>query len=151
MESTEDVAYMDVSPLQLVSVSTSLIPFLEHDDANRALMGSNMQRQAVPLLKPEFPLVGTGMEERVAKDSGQVVIAKVDGMVTSVTGTNIEITDEKDKIHDHKLIKFHRSNQGTCINQRPIVDKFTPVMKGDVLADGSVSYTHLTLPTILLV
>ena len=137
MESTGDVAYMDVSPLQLVSVSTSLIPFLEHDDANRALMGSNMQRQAVPLLKPEFPLVGTGMEERVAKDSGQVVLAKVSGMVTSVTGTNIEITDEKDKIHDHKLIKFHRSNQGTCINQRPIVNKFTSVKEGDVLADGS--------------
>tara|TARA_Y100000588_G_scaffold112332_1_gene123177 strand:- start:4056 stop:6884 length:2829 start_codon:yes stop_codon:yes gene_type:complete len=137
MESTGDVAYMDVSPLQLVSVSTSLIPFLEHDDANRALMGSNMQRQAVPLLKPEFPLVGTGMEERVARDSGQVVLAKSDGMVTSVTGTNIEITDDKDETHDHKLIKFHRSNQGTCINQRPIVDKFTAVKKGDVLADGS--------------
>ena len=88
-------------------------------------------------MKPEFPLVGTGMEERVARDSGQVVLAKSDGMVTSVTGTNIEITDDEDEIHDHKLIKFHRSNQGTCINQRPIVNKFTPVKKGDVLADGS--------------
>ena len=137
MEPTSAVSYMDVSPLQLVSVSTSLIPFLEHDDANRALMGSNMQRQAVPLLKPESPLVGTGMEERVARDSGQVVLSKASGVVSSVTGNNIVVEDENGKLHNHKLIKFHRSNQGTCINQRPIVDKGNAVDKGEVIADGS--------------
>ena len=137
MELTSAVSYMDVSPLQLVSVSTSLIPFLEHDDANRALMGSNMQRQAVPLLKPESPLVGTGMEERVARDSGQVVLSKASGVVSSVTGNNIVVEDENGKFHNHKLIKFHRSNQGTCINQRPIVDKGNAVDKGEVIADGS--------------
>ena len=137
MEPTSAVSYMDVSPLQLVSVSTSLIPFLEHDDANRALMGSNMQRQAVPLLKPESPLVGTGMEQRVARDSGQVVLSKASGVVSSVTGNNIVVEDENGKFHNHKLIKFHRSNQGTCINQRPIVDKGNAVDKGEVIADGS--------------
>ena len=137
MEPTSAVSYMDVSPLQLVSVSTSLIPFLEHDDANRALMGSNMQRQAVPLLKPESPLVGTGMEQRVARDSGQVVLSKSSGVVSSVTGNNIIVEDENGKSHNHKLIKFHRSNQGTCINQRPIVDKGNAVDKGEVIADGS--------------
>ena len=137
MEPTSAVTYMDVSPLQLVSVSTSLIPFLEHDDANRALMGSNMQRQAVPLLKPESPLVGTGMEQRVARDSGQVVLSKASGVVSSVTGNNIIVEDENGKFHNHKLIKFHRSNQGTCINQRPIVDKGNAVDKGEVIADGS--------------
>jgi len=137
MEPTSAVSYMDVSPLQLVSVSTSLIPFLEHDDANRALMGSNMQRQAVPLLKPESPLVGTGMEERVARDSGQVVLSEASGVVSSVTGNNIIVEDENGKFHNHKLIKFHRSNQGTCINQRPIVDKGNAVDKGEVIADGS--------------
>ena len=137
MEPTSAVSYMDVSPLQLVSVSTSLIPFLEHDDANRALMGSNMQRQAVPLIKPESPLVGTGMEQRVARDSGQVVLSKASGVVSSVTGNNIIVEDENGKFHNHKLIKFHRSNQGTCINQRPIVDKGNAVDKGEVIADGS--------------
>ena len=137
MEPTTEVKFMDVSPLQLVSVSTSLIPFLEHDDANRALMGSNMQRQAVPLLKPESPLVGTGMEERVAKDSGQIVVSKVDGHITSVDGNNIAVTSENGEITNHELVKFHRSNQGTCINQRPIVDKGQQVKLGDVLADGS--------------
>jgi len=137
MEPTTEVKFMDVSPLQLVSVSTSLIPFLEHDDANRALMGSNMQRQAVPLLKPESPLVGTGMEERVAKDSGQIVVSKVDGHITSVDGNNIVVTSENGEITNHELVKFHRSNQGTCINQRPIVDKGQQVKLGDVLADGS--------------
>ena len=137
MEPTSAVSYMDVSPLQLVSVSTSLIPFLEHDDANRALMGSNMQRQAVPLIKPESPLVGTGMEQRVARDSGQVVLSKSSGVVSSVTGNNIIVEDENGKFHNHKLIKFHRSNQGTCINQRPIVDKGNAVDKGEVIADGS--------------
>ncbi|HAE33859.1 MAG TPA: DNA-directed RNA polymerase subunit beta, partial [Dehalococcoidia bacterium] len=107
------------------------------DDANRALMGSNMQRQAVPLLKPESPLVGTGMEQRVARDSGQVVLSKASGVVSSVTGNNIIVEDENGKFHNHKLIKFHRSNQGTCINQRPIVDKGNAVDKGEVIADGS--------------
>ncbi|MEC8890782.1 MAG: DNA-directed RNA polymerase subunit beta, partial [Chloroflexota bacterium] len=137
MEATSAVSYMDVSPLQLVSVSTSLIPFLEHDDANRALMGSNMQRQAVPLIKPESPLVGTGMEQRVARDSGQVVLSKASGVVSSVTGNDITVEDENGKLHNHKLIKFHRSNQGTCINQRPIVDRGNIVEKGAVVADGS--------------
>ena len=137
MEATSAVSYMDVSPLQLVSVSTSLIPFLEHDDANRALMGSNMQRQAVPLLKPESPLVGTGMEQRVARDSGQVVLSEASGVVSSVTGDNIIVEDESGKLHNHKLVKFHRSNQGTCINQRPIVDRGNTVEKGEVVADGS--------------
>ena len=134
---TPELSYMDVSPLQLVSVSTSLIPFLEHDDANRALMGSNMQRQAVPLLKPECPVVGTGMERYVARDSGQVILAKSDGIIKNVTGTEIKIEDDDGNIHSHGLLKFHRSNQGTCINQRPIVDIHTRVKKGDVLADGS--------------
>jgi len=137
MEPATSTSYMDVSPLQLVSVSTSLIPFLEHDDANRALMGSNMQRQAVPLLRPEGPLVGTGMEERVAKDSGQVVTAKCDGIVSAVTGTEIVITDNDNSDHKHPLIKFHRSNQGTCVNQRPLVNKGDSVSKGTILADGS--------------
>ena len=141
MESTSEVTYMDVSPLQLVSVSTSLIPFLEHDDANRALMGSNMQRQAVPLIKPESPLVGTGMEQRVARDSGQVVLSKSTGVVTSVTGNLIEVTSEDGEIYTHNLVKFHRSNQGTCINQRPIVDKGKLVKIGEVLADGSSTDT----------
>ena len=136
-ESNSELSYMDVSPLQLVSVSTSLIPFLEHDDANRALMGSNMQRQAVPLLKPECPVVGTGMERYVARDSGQVILSKTDGIIKSVTGTTITIEGDDGKIHSHGLLKFHRSNQGTCINQRPIVDIHTRVKKGDVLADGS--------------
>ena len=137
MEPTDSTAYMDVSPLQLVSVSTSLIPFLEHDDANRALMGSNMQRQAVPLLRPESPLVATGMEERVARDSGQVVMSDCDGVVSGVEGTNIVVTDSDNGKHNHPLIKFHRSNQGTCVNQRPLVSKGDRVSKGTILADGS--------------
>ena len=137
MEDANSVKYMDVSPLQLVSVSTSLIPFLEHDDANRALMGSNMQRQAVPLMKPESPLVGTGMETRVARDSGQVVTSKSDGVIKSVTGSQIVVTDKNGLDHVHDLIKFHRSNQGTCINQRPIVDTHQKVSEGSILADGS--------------
>ena len=100
-------------------------------------MGSNMQRQAVPLLKPEKPLVGTGMEMRVARDSGQVMVSKTNGIVTSVTGNQIIVTDDDGKEVTHSLVKFHRSNQGTCLNQRPIIDKGTPVNKGDVLADGS--------------
>ena len=135
-EPPENIAYMDVSPMQLVSVSTALIPFLEHDDANRALMGSNMQRQAVPLLKPEAPLVGTGMEERVARDSGQVVISQVDGVVVEATGDRIVIVDNNGEVHERKLQKFIRSNQGTCFNQRAIVSKGDVVKAGDILADS---------------
>ena len=113
---------MDVSPKQVVSVATALIPFLEHDDANRALMGSNMQRQAVPLLEPESPIVGTGMEERAARDSGQVLVARREGVVTSVTAERIRIETDAGELDEYKLQKFVRSNQGTCINQRPIVD-----------------------------
>ena len=137
MVSSESVKFMDVSPLQLFSVSTSLIPFLEHDDANRALMGSNMQRQAVPLLKPEAPVVSTGMEKRVAKDSGQLVLSQAKGEVTSVSGTNIIVTDENGSEFNHPLIKFYRSNQGTCINQRVITEKGAKVEVDSVLADGS--------------
>ena len=137
MEPAESVQYMDVSPMQLVSVSTALIPFLEHDDASRALLGSNMQRQAVPLLQPEAPLVGTGMEKRVAVDSGQVLLSRSAGVVTEVTGSRIVITDDDGEEHEYKLKKFVRSNQGTCINQHPIVDRYDRVGVGDILADSS--------------
>ena len=137
MEPAEGVQYMDVSPMQLVSVSTALIPFLEHDDASRALLGSNMQRQAVPLLRPEAPLVGTGMEKRVAVDSGQVLLSRWTGVVTEVTGSRIVITDDDGEQHEYKLKKFVRSNQGTCINQHPIVDRYDRVEVGDILADSS--------------
>ena len=137
MELPETVGYMDVAPIQLVSVSTALIPFLEHDDANRALMGSNMQRQAVPLLRPEPPLVGTGMEERVARDSGQVVISDVDGVVIGVTGDQITVMDGEGENRVFPLLRFVRSNQGTCVNQRPIVSRGDVVKVGDVLADSS--------------
>ena len=125
LEPPEHVSYMDISPIQIVSVSAALIPFLEHDDANRALMGSNMQRQAVPLLLTEAPLVGTGMEGRVAMDSGQVVISRTAGVVTSVSGDAIEVQDVDSIVHRYSLIKFLRSNQGTCITQRAIVTKGT--------------------------
>ena len=117
----QQIDYMDVSPKQVVSVATALIPFLEHDDANRALMGSNMQRQAVPLLEPESPIVGTGMESRAARDSGQVIVARAAGVVTSVTATRIQIEEDAGELHSYQLEKFVRSNQGTCINHRPIV------------------------------
>src|SRR5438034_8800377 len=123
IEPAEDVDYMDVSPKQIVSVATSLIPFLEHDDANRALMGSNMMRQSVPLLQPEAPVVGTGVEYRAAFDSQQVVVAEAAGTVVSVTSDSIQIMrDEGNEVDTYRLKKFLRSNQGTCINQRPIVD-----------------------------
>ena len=137
MEPPTNLEYMDVSPMQLVSVSTALIPFLEHDDANRALMGSNMQRQAVPLLRPEAPLVGTGMEERVARDSGQVVLSRSDGVVTEASGGRIVVTDPEGTEHAYPLMKFLRSNQGTCVNQRPIVTRGDVVASGQVLADSS--------------
>src|SRR5450631_2675619 len=131
------IEYMDVSPKQVVSVATSLIPFLEHDDANRALMGSNMQRQAVPLLEPDAPIVGTGMEWRAALDSGQVLIAARDGVVTSVTADRIRIETDTGELDEYPLQKYVRSNQGTCINQRPIVDVGQRVEKGDPIADSS--------------
>jgi DNA-directed RNA polymerase subunit beta len=137
MEPPDNVGYMDVSPMQTVSVSTSLIPFLEHDDANRALMGSNMQRQAVPLLRPEPPLVGTGMEERVARDSGQVILSKSDGVIVKATGEQVDVLDPEGNTHVYPLLKFIRSNQGTCVNQRAIVTKGDTVTEGQVLADSS--------------
>jgi len=136
MESIERLDFMDVSPKQIVSVSAALIPFLEHDDANRALMGSNMQRQAVPLLTPEAPLVGTGMERQAALDSGQVVVAEEDGEVMSVTSHQIVMAGESG-FHIYPLRRYNRSNQSTCIDQRPVVDKGDQVKKGDILADSS--------------
>ncbi len=134
----DQVDYMDVSPKQVVSVATSLIPFLEHDDANRALMGSNMQRQAVPLITSDAPLVGTGMEERAAKDSGEVIVSPVNGEVVEVTGTEIVVKEAgANKKHTFNLDKFERSNQGTCINQKPIVSEGDKVKVGDALADGA--------------
>ena len=131
------IEYMDVSPKQVVSVATALIPFLEHDDANRALMGSNMQRQAVPLLEPESPIVGTGMEGRAARDSGQVLVAKRGGLITSVTAERILVETDSGDLDEYKLLKFVRSNQGTCINQRPIVDVGERIADGQPIADSS--------------
>ena len=133
----EQVDYVQLSPVQVISVATSLIPFLEHDDANRALMGSNMQRQAVPLLRPERPLVGTGLETQVARDSGMVPITRVNGTVTFVDATAIVIRDGQGTDHVHHLQKYQRSNQDTCLNQRPIVRQGDSVIAGQVLADGS--------------
>ena len=146
-----DVNYMDVSPKQLISVAAGLIPFLEHDDANRALMGSNMQRQGVPLLQSEAPFVGTGIEKRVAVDSKTVEVADIDGIVAAVDANQIVITkdgelpvrskdiktDPKKEIYVYNLRKFMRSNAGTCFNQKPIVHKGQPIKKGDILADGA--------------
>ena len=130
------VDYMDVSPKQVVSVATAMIPFLENDDANRALMGANMQRQAVPLLRTDSPIVGTGMEYQAARDSGVVVLAKEDGVITKASADEIVIKDKEGNLHKYKLIKFTRSNQGTCINQKPIVSEGEKVKKGDIIADG---------------
>ena len=132
----KDIDYMDVSPKQVVSVATAMIPFLENDDANRALMGSNMQRQAVPLLKPESPIIGTGMEYKAAKDSGVVVLAKESGVIDKVSADQIVIRDDMGEKHYYHLLKFKRSNQSTCINQRPIVEAGERVEKGDIIADG---------------
>jgi len=132
----DKIDYMDVSPKQIVGLATALIPFLEHDDTNRALMGANMQRQAVPLLRTEAPLVGTGMEHRAAIDSGAVAVAREAGEVVSVTGAAIVIKPDRGKERTYKFVKFQRSNQGTCINQRPIVEVGERVDVGDVIADG---------------
>ncbi|HET9297486.1 MAG TPA: DNA-directed RNA polymerase subunit beta, partial [Candidatus Binatia bacterium] len=142
MARPEEVNFMDVSPNQLVSVAASLIPFLENDDANRALMGSNMQRQAVPLLRTEAPLVGTGMEKVVARDSGVTVVAKRDGVIESVDSTRIVVKADKASgardtgVDIYNLVKYQRSNQNTCVNQRPIVRIGDQVKAGDVIADG---------------
>ena len=132
----ELVNYMDVSPRQMVSVATSLIPFLEHDDANRALMGSNMQRQAVPLLRPDAPLVGTGIEHRIAVDSGEILVAQNPGVVDYVDGQTIIVLNNDGEYDEYLVPKFQRSNQSGCINHRPIVRKGDEVQAGDVLADG---------------
>jgi DNA-directed RNA polymerase subunit beta len=132
----ERIDFMDVSPKMVVSIATASIPFLENDDANRALMGSNMQRQAVPLLKTEAPIVGTGMEYKAAVDSGVCVVSKHDGVVERVSADEVVVKDGTGALHQYKLIKFKRSNQGTCVNQRPIVDRGEEVHVGQVLADG---------------
>ncbi len=131
------IDFVGVCPIQIISVATSMIPFIEHDDANRALMGSNMQRQAVPLLITERPRVGTGLESRVAKDSGMVIVADVDGTVERVVGEEIVIRDTHGKPHIYTLMKYVRSNQDTCINQKPIVHEGDKVKAGDVIADGA--------------
>ncbi|MBU6429294.1 MAG: DNA-directed RNA polymerase subunit beta, partial [Cyanobacteria bacterium REEB65] len=133
----EDVNLVGVAPIQIISVATAMIPFLEHDDANRALMGSNMQRQSVPLLRAERPYVGTGIEERVANDSGMVLLAEADGVVTRVTATEIGVKEANGKARLYHLIKFLRSNQDTCINQHPLVRKGDEIRKGQVIADGA--------------
>ena len=132
----DQIDYMDVSPRQQFSVSTSLIPFLEHDDANRALMGSNMQRQAVPLLQPESPYVGTGLEEKIARDSGMVVLAPDAGVIKEADAAHIVLKTDKGKEYDFKLLKFAKSNAFTCLNQRALVRKEDKVKKGQALADG---------------
>lgn len=149
---SNQVQLMDVSPKQLVSIATALIPFLENDDANRALMGSNMQRQAVPLLKTQAPLVGTGMEYKAAVDSGVVVVAKNKGVIKKVTGEEIVIQTENNKLDQYKMLKFERSNQGTCINQKPIVREGQLVAAGEVIADGpSTDQGELALGRNILV
>ena len=132
----EEVDYMDVSPKMVVSVATAMIPFLENDDANRALMGSNMQRQAVPLLKTEAPIVGTGMEYKACVDSGVAIVAKADGVVRSVSADEIVVREDGGNVRKYTLTKFKRSNAGTCTNQRPIVEKGEKIEKGQVIADG---------------
>jgi DNA-directed RNA polymerase subunit beta len=137
MVSSDKIELMDVSPKQIVSVSTACIPFLEHDDANRALMGANMQRQAIPLLKPEAPFVATGIEDKAAKDSGVAVICEKDGVVQFIDAKQITVRQDDGFLKTYNLIKFERSNQSTCVNQKPIVKKGEKVKKGDILADGA--------------
>jgi len=148
----DEVQLMDVSPKQIVSVATSLIPFLEHDDANRALMGANMQRQAVPLLRAEAPFIGTGMEARAAHDAADMLIATDDGVVTEVDGTHLTVEYATEGRRVYKLLKFERSNQDTCINQRPVVAEGDKVKTGDILANGpSTDNGELALGKNLLV
>jgi len=137
MGESSKVDYVGVSPIQIISVGTSLIPFVEHNDANRALMGSNMQRQAVPLYKAQRPVIGTGLEKRAACDSGMVVLSEHEGVVEYVTSDEVRIKDNFGKIHKYQLMKFVRSNQDTCLNQKPIVRAGMPVKKGTPLADGA--------------
>lgn len=134
-----EVDYVAVSPVQIISVATSLIPFLEHDDANRALMGSNMQRQAVPLLRPERPLVGTGLEAQAARDSGMVIVSRTAGEVTYVAADRIRVRDPQGREIEYQVQKYQRSNQDTCLNQRPIVFAGDKVVVGQILADGSAT------------
>ncbi|MGL6131286.1 MAG: DNA-directed RNA polymerase subunit beta, partial [Fusobacteriaceae bacterium] len=132
----EKVDFLDVSPKQVVSVSAGLIPFLEHDDANRALMGSNMQRQAVPLLRAEAPFIGTGLERKVAVDSGAVIVSRVEGTISYVDAKKIQIEDTDGKLHTHKLLNYERSNQAMCLHQTPLVLPGEKVKMGDIIADG---------------
>jgi DNA-directed RNA polymerase subunit beta len=148
----EQIDYMDVAPQQIVGVSAALIPFLEHDDANRALMGSNMQAQAVPLVRPEIPIISTGMEAYSAIDSGQLVVAEDDGEVVSVTGRTIQVRESNGNIRTYNLQKYRRSNQSTCIDQRPAVIKGQRVHKGQIIGDSSSSVDgHLALGQNVLV
>ncbi|MEY2461919.1 MAG: DNA-directed polymerase subunit beta, partial [Acidimicrobiaceae bacterium] len=148
----EEVQFMDVSPKQIVSVATALIPFLEHDDANRALMGANMQRQAVPLVRAEAPYVGTGIEAKAARDAADMILAEDDGTITELDGDHIVVEYKGGKKKHHRLLKFERSNQDTCINQKPLVFEGDKVKKGDVLADGpSTDMGELALGKNLLV
>ena len=148
----DEVDYMDVSPRQMVSVATALIPFLEHDDANRALMGANMQRQAVPLIRSDAPLVGTGMEFRAAVDAGDVVVAEKAGVVKEVSADVIEVMNDDGTYSTYKLSKFRRSNQGTCINQRPLVSEGDKLAEGSPIADGPCTdEAEMALGTNLLV
>jgi DNA-directed RNA polymerase subunit beta len=147
-----EVDLLGVSPIQIISVATALIPFIEHDDANRALMGSNMQRQSVPLLRPERPRVGTGLEKRAAFDSGMLVVCLGDGVVERVSAREVVIKEESGKLKSYQVAKFMRSNQDTCMNQHPIVVKGQAVKKGDALADGAATqYGELALGQNLLV
>ena len=146
------VDYMDVSPKQLVSVAASLIPFLENDDTSRALMGSNMQRQAVPLIKTEAPIIATGIEHRIAYDSGVCILSEIDGTVTYVDGEKVVITNDDGGRKEYYMRKFERSNQGTCINQRPIVSLGQKVNKGEIIADGpATSQGELALGKNILI
>ncbi len=149
---SNEIDCIDISPKQIISVTTSLIPFLEHDDANRALMGSNMQRQAVSCIVPRAPIIGTGMEGKAARDSGQVIMAEEDGEVTSVTGNKITVKGESGKTYEHTLLKFLRTNSGTSINQIARAQKYQKVKAGDVLADGtSTEHGELALGQNVLV